>query len=85
MEEWAASCTLGDMRRYELRDSDEARRFLLQGLWWQRVLSPRPDRVRPVLEWALEIASAGQDLPPLGFLADFGHLAFGELANEREV
>ncbi len=85
MEDWAASCTLGDMRRYELRDSDEARRFLLQGLWWQRVLSPRPDRVRPVLEWALEIASAGQDLPPLGFLADFGHLTFGELANEREV
>jgi hypothetical protein len=73
------------MSRYELCDAEEARRFLLQGLWWQRVLPPRPDRVRPVLEWALEIASAGQDLPPLGFLADLGHVAFGAPASEPEV
>jgi hypothetical protein len=73
------------MSRYELRHSEEARRFLLQGLWWQRVLPPRPDRVRPVLEWALEIASAGQELPPLGFLADIGHVAFGESVNEPEA
>jgi hypothetical protein len=66
------------MSRYELRDSEEARRFLLQGLWWQRVLPPRPDSVRPVLEWAMEIASAGHDLPPTGFLADLGHVAFGQ-------
>jgi hypothetical protein len=30
------------------------------------------------LEWALEIASSGQDLPPIGFLADMGHIAIGE-------
>ena len=66
------------MTRYELRDSEEARRFLLQGLWWQRVLPPRADRVRSALEWALEIASSGQDLPPIGFLADLGHVAFGQ-------
>jgi hypothetical protein len=66
------------MSRLALRDSEEARRFLLQALWWQRVLPPRPNRVRPVLEWALEIASAGQDLPPLGFLADLGHVALGQ-------
>lgn len=63
---------------YELRDSDEARRFLLQGLWWQRVTPPRPAIVREALEWALEIVSGGQELPPLGFLADVGHIAFGQ-------
>jgi hypothetical protein len=68
------------MSRYELRDSEEARRFLLQGLWWQRVLPPQPGRVRPTLEWALEIASSGVDLPPMGFLADLGHVALGEPA-----
>lgn len=73
------------MSRYELRDSDDARRFLLQGLWWQRVLPPRPARVRAVLQWALEIVSAGQDLPPIGFLADLGHVALGEPANEPEA
>jgi hypothetical protein len=66
------------MTRYELRDSEEARRFLLQGLWWQRVLPPRAGRVRAVLEWALEIASSGQELPPIGFLADLGHVVFGQ-------
>jgi hypothetical protein len=69
--------TVVSMNVYELRDSDEARLFLLQGLWWQRVLTPRPDRVREALEWAMEIASAGHPLPPLGFLADLGHVAFG--------
>src|SRR6185437_4705764 len=66
------------MNRYELRDSEEARRFLLQGWWWQRVTPPRSANVRSVLEWAVEIASSGQDLPPLGFLADLGHAAFGQ-------
>src|SRR5438874_277445 len=72
---------------YELRDSDEARRFLAQGLWWQRVLPPSAGMVRQVLEWALEAASAGQPLPPVGFVADLGHVAFGldwELRPGRE-
>ena len=63
---------------YELRDPEEARRFLLQGMWWQRVSAPRPSSVREVLEWALEVASGGHELPPLGFLADLGHVAFGQ-------
>jgi hypothetical protein len=66
------------MSDYELRDSDEARRFLLQGLWWQRVLLPRAGSVRPALEWALEIAAGGQELPPTGFIADLGFVALGE-------
>jgi hypothetical protein len=60
----------------ELRNLDEARRFLLQGLWLQRALPPSVGRVRAALEWALEVASAGQPLPPIGFVADLGHLAF---------
>ena len=65
------------MSDYELRDLDEARRFLLQGLWWQRVVPPSATTVRPALEWALELASEGHPLPPLGFIADLGHAAFG--------
>lgn len=65
------------MQILELRDLDVARRFLLEGLWLQRVLPPSPRQVKTALEWAMEVASAGQPLPPLGFLADLGHAAFG--------
>ncbi len=65
------------MKTYELRDLDEARRFLQQGLWWQRVVPPTAASVRPALEWAMEAASGGQPLPPVGFLADLGQAAFG--------
>jgi hypothetical protein len=68
---------------YELRESDDARRFLGQGLWWQRVLRPAAASVRAILEWALEVASSGQPLPPLGFLADLGHVAFGQDGEQR--
>src|SRR5262249_19608754 len=33
--------------------------------------------VRPALRWALEVASAGHPLPPVGFVADVGHAALG--------
>jgi hypothetical protein len=64
------------MRTYEIRDLDQARRFVVQGLWWQRVLPPQAGTVREVLEWAKELASLGHPLPPVGFLADVGHIAF---------
>jgi hypothetical protein len=60
-----------------LRDPDEARLFLFQGLWLQRILPPSPASVRAPLEWSLEIAASGQPLPPVGFVADLGHVAFG--------
>jgi hypothetical protein len=60
----------------ELRDLDQARRFLLEGLWVQRVLPPTAVTVKPALEWALEIAAAGQPLPPIGVIADLGNVAF---------
>jgi hypothetical protein len=33
--------------------------------------------VRPALRWAQEVASAGEPLPPVGFVADLGHAALG--------
>jgi hypothetical protein len=66
------------MKPIVLRDTNDARRFLLQGLWWQRVLPPSASTVRSALEWAMEAASGGQPLPPPGFIADVGHVAFGE-------
>src|SRR5690242_20447693 len=60
----------------ELRDLDAARKYLVEGLWLQRLVPPAAATVRPALEWALEIASAGQALPPIGFVADVGHAAF---------
>ena len=65
------------MDTVELRDVTAAREYLLQGLWFQRVLKPTAVTVKPSLEWALEVASSGQPLPPLGFLADLGAIAFG--------
>src|SRR5262245_19672955 len=66
------------MSNYELRDGDQARRFLQEGLWLQRVASPVAGSAEAALRWALEVASAGQPLPPVGFLGDLGHLALGQ-------
>ena len=65
------------MTTYEIRDPDEARRVLAQGLWLQRVLAPAAATVREALKWALEVVAGGQTLPPPGFVADVGHAAFG--------
>jgi hypothetical protein len=65
------------MSTYELRDLDEARHYLLQGLWWQRVVPPAATTVRQALEWAKEIVANGEPLPPIGFVADLGHVALG--------
>jgi hypothetical protein len=61
------------MSVHELRDRDQARNFIQQGLCLQRRLTPvAPAVVRPALEWALDIASSGEPLPPVGFVADLG-------------
>jgi hypothetical protein len=64
-------------RVHELRDLDEARLVLVQGLWLQRVCTPTAALVRPVLRLALEVAAAGQPLPPVGFIADVAHASLG--------
>ena len=67
----------------ELRDLDAARRYVLEGLWLQRAVKPTARTVRPALEWAMEVASAGHPLPPVGFVADVGNVAFGVDADQR--
>lgn len=67
----------------ELRDLDAARRYILEGLWLQRAVKPSAKTVRLALEWAMEIASAGHPLPPIGFVADVGNVAFGVDADQR--
>ena len=65
------------MELIELRDLAVARTFILQGLWLQRVVRPSGPMVRPILEWAFEIASGGYPLPPTGVVADIGNVAYG--------
>lgn len=60
----------------ELRDPVIGRIYTLQGLWFRRTAPPSAADVKPTLEWALEIASNGYPLPPLGFLADVGTLMY---------
>jgi hypothetical protein len=65
------------MANVELRDLDQARDYLLQGLGLQRVVVPCPATVGPALGWALEVAAGGQPLPPVGFVADLGQVLLG--------
>ena len=62
----------------ELRDSELARRFVLEGLLLQSVQPPLPEAIPAVLEWYWEAAAEGFPLPPIGVVADVGHLAFGQ-------
>jgi hypothetical protein len=67
----------------ELRDLDAARKYVVEGLWLQRAIKPTATSVKPALEWAMEVASGGHALPPVGFVADVGHIAFGYDAEHR--
>ncbi|MDY3553169.1 hypothetical protein R5W24_002261 [Gemmata sp. JC717] len=71
------------MEPTELRDLDAARRYILDGLLLQRAVKPTAHTVRRALEWAMEIASEGDPLPPIGFVADVGHVALGVDADQR--
>ena len=64
------------MTDLELRDPADARQFMAQGLWWQRIAPPRAEQVPAILDWAIAIASEGGPLPPIGFVADVGHMIF---------
>ncbi len=66
------------MRIHEIHDTVEARRFLAQGFWLQRADLPRAETVGPALRWTMELASGGEPIPPIGFVADVGHLVFGQ-------
>ncbi|MCI0701128.1 MAG: hypothetical protein L0241_08595 [Planctomycetia bacterium] len=71
------------MDSIELRDLDAARRYILEALWLQRAVKPSASNVKDALKWAMEIASSGRPLPPVGFVADIGNVAFGVDAEHR--
>ena len=56
---------------------DQARRVLARGLARQRVARPSLTTIRRALGWALEITASGESPPPIGLLADLGHLILG--------
>lgn len=66
-----------------LRDSETARQYLLQGLWFQRAVHPGAATVQRALRWSLIVADSGHPLPPTGFVADLGHIALGREREER--
>jgi hypothetical protein len=71
------------MQVHEIRDPELARDYCAQGLWLQRILPSRSDRVPEILSWSLEVADAGEPLPALGFVADVGHLIFQPESGSR--
>lgn len=71
------------MDHVEIRDLDEVRVLLVQSLCLQRAQEPEVRTVRPALDWALELLSNGNPLPPVGFIADVGHIALGAESEDR--
>jgi hypothetical protein len=68
---------------YEILGAAEARRFLGQGLWLQRVAAPGAATAGPALRWALEAVSGGEPLPPVGVVADIGYLVLRSQRDPR--
>jgi len=58
----------------ELRDSDEVRRYVLQGLRLRQPGSNPNDDITTALRWLLELANADDVIPPACFVADVGRL-----------
>ena len=71
------------MEVHELRDLEAAKRYIVEGLQLQRAVKPSAATVRGALEWAMEVASGGHPLPPVGFIADVGHVAYGADIDQR--
>ncbi len=64
----------------ELRDSDAAKRYLIEGIWLQRLGSTNAESVTRSLACILGLAAADSSIPPAGFVADIIRLVL----NERE-
>lgn len=65
------------MHVYEIRDPDQARRHLLDGLLMTRTGPVDAGALRHALQWAMEIAGSGDPLPPVGAVLDIGRIALG--------
>lgn len=62
----------------EIRDLEEARRYVLQSFWLARVISPQPNSLATTLDWLNAILSEGNPSPPIGLIADLGQIVFGQ-------
>lgn len=65
------------MQMIEIRDPEEARRHILQGMLLSRAAPISAQRMSDALRWAVELVSDGSPLPLLGFVADVGQIALG--------
>lgn len=68
----------------ELRDSDQARTWLMQGVWLQRLGPINVESIADPLACALALAATDEPIAPLGFIADVIRLVDGSTASERE-
>jgi hypothetical protein len=61
----------------ELRDRDQAERWLLGGLALMRLSTPTADELLRVTPWLLALVDDVPSLPPAGMIADVGRLLLG--------
>lgn len=73
------------MKIVELRDLDDAKRYVAESLHFARVAPLSAPIVKDTLGYALAIASNGEPLLPLGFIADFSLAIFGSPASGRRA
>lgn len=71
------------MTAVELRDSDAAKMYLIQGVWLQRLSPTTAESIKRPLACALSLAAADCAVPPAGFVADVIRLALGERISGR--
>ena len=66
------------MTSVELRDSDAARRYLMQGVWLQRLSATTAESIKRPLACVLGLAATDSAVPPAGFVADVIKLVLSE-------
>lgn len=54
----------------ELRDSEEARTYLTQGIWLQRLADTNSQTIAAPIQCAMNLAANDEIVPPVGFIAD---------------
>jgi hypothetical protein len=69
----------------ELRNLDEARRYVAESLHFARAVPLTAPLVKDTLGHALSIVSNGEPLVPLGFIADFSHAIFESQTGHRRT
>lgn len=69
------------MKIEEIRDLAVARNYLIQSIHFQRASTAEPHTLPLLFKAALELASTGEPLPPIGFIGDVIHVMLGTNRN----